>query len=245
MRNFTIATALSAHNVGGRGGFPFNGSMPGYHNVGASEVMDFVANMGGGGGGGIGLPPVTQPASTAAPTQCPTCPPNIDPRIWAAVFRRFGAMGCGQLCNLSGGNPGLGYGGMCPSPTPPAIPVDARGCSQGWLQCKQPIAVRALAVAAGASVQITVTPRRVARAYQFYYSGAASTFEIAAIEVDGTQYLGSGVPIPADRYNAQVTDHSIDVGEFSSTTPLLITVTNFTVAAADFRGTLDVAASRS
>lgn len=221
MRQFS---KMHEHNVGGRGSFGFMGSQPGFHNVGEYSASGQMVS---------------------APGQCPTCPPGIDPAMWRDIFRRFGASGCAQLCNLSGGTPGLGFGGMCPSPRPPQIPVSADGCAQGWLQCKQPLAVRALAVAAAATVVITVTPRRVARAYQLYYVGAAASFEIAGIEVDGTQYLGSAVPVSADRWANAVTDHSIDVGEFSSTTPLLFSVTNITAGPLDFRAVFDVAASRS
>jgi hypothetical protein len=216
--------------------------LPQQHNLGqwSPNIMDTIAAAirptGPPGGGAV---------SPADGSTCPQCPPGIDINTWLQVWRRFGMQGCAKLCNLSGGTPALGFGGMCPAPTPPTIERDANGCAKGWLQCKQSLGVTSLAVAGAAIVPVTVTPRRVFKAYQFYYHGAANSFVITSINVDGVEYLGSAVGVNADRYNATVTDHSIDIGEFSSTTPLIMSVQNITAGALDFRGTLDGSASRS
>lgn len=177
------------------------------------------------------------------PAGCPSCPPGVDPQVWVDIFRRHGLAGCRQLCNLGGGTPGLGFGGY-DAPPQLQLPKDARGCEQGWIQRKQPLAMNASAVGAGATATITVTPRRVVRAYQWVYSGPALTFTVLSIQVDGVEYVGNTNGFAADAYAAAVTDHSFDIGEFSSTTPLIAQVTNTTGAAATFTSTWLVAASR-
>lgn len=228
---------------------------PHQHNLGAAsvalprELNNFLV--------AAGYQPPTAPPNAGgwngvpdANGQCPACPPGVNPEFWVALFRRFGRSGCAQFCNLTGGTPGLGYGGMCPAPKPPSgveTYVDENGCVQtkGWLQCKQPLGVQQLAVAAGASATITVTPRKTYKAYQFHYTGAAASFVITSLNVDGVEYLGSSVPVPADKWAGVVTDHSIDIGEFSSTTPLFMGITSIAAGAADFRGALDGGAART
>lgn len=180
--------------------------------------------------------PMPSPANTSG--QCPRCPPGIDPNLWREVFRRFGLSGCLKLCNLPGGTPGLGYGGDCGPPQKPMIPVDANGCTRGWVQCKQALAIAADAVAAGATVAITVTPRQAFRAYQLITFDTASAFDIMGMNVNGVEYLGSSVGVPAASWQPAITDHSVDIGEFSSTTPLIFSVRNNGGAAANFRATL-------
>ena len=78
----------------------------------------------------------------------------------------------------------------------------------------------------------------MAVARQFFYGGAATTFTIDTVVVNGQDYLNGA--IIADRYGGIVDDLSVDWAKgFSSTTPMLMTVTNFSGAPADFRGVLD------
>lgn len=148
-------------------------------------------------------------------------------------------------CHSPTGWPGIGgYPGCAPVPAP-EVPMDPRtGCAIGWDQCKQDLSVQSLAVPAGTQVQITVTPRRVYTPYYYIYLGALGTFTIDSVQVDGTEYLGSAVPELADTYQPIVTDLSVSWGQFSSTTPLIMLVTNISGAPADFRSTLKGVASR-
>ncbi len=140
---------------------------------------------------------------------------------------------------------GAGYDNCGVTP-PPQIATGPDGCPEGWNQCKQDLAVDSggTLVAAAATVIITVTPRRVFTPYYFIYPGALLTFTIDKVEVDGVNYLGSDVPILADNYQPIVTDLSVQWGQFSSTTPLKVTVTNISIADARFRGALKGVASR-
>ena len=152
----------------------------------------------------------------------------------------------GNGCS-TGTGVGLGYPPSCgPGAGPmPGIPVGADGCPEGFLQCKQDLPITSLAVAAGANATITVTPRRVALPYQLYYHGAANSFVFISMRIDGVEWLGTDAGgVNADRYNATVTDHSISLAQFSSTTPLIVVVNNITAGALDFRATLSVVASR-
>lgn len=197
-----------------------------HHNVGGLPATSMVA-------GDWDPAPANSPGG-----QCPRCPPGIDPRLWAATFRKYGLSGCVKLCNLSGGTPGLGYGGDAPPPSRPEIPVGEDGCARGWVQSKQPLAVAADAIGAGLTVTITVTPRQAFRAYQLVTFDTASAFDIMSLNVNGVEYLGSAVGVPAATYQPAVTDHSVDIGEFTSTTPLLFSVRNNGGAAANFRAVL-------
>lgn len=201
--------SFTKHNVGGFGFMA--GQLPYSHNLGQD--------------------------SGAPVHQCPACPPGIDPMRWVEVFRRYGLAGCRQLCNLAGGTPGLGYGGFNDAPRGVEIPRGPDGCPQGWVQRKQPLAMSASAVAAGATATITVTPRRVVQPYQFVYSGPLLTFNVDSLQIDGVEYCGNTGGFTPDAYAPTVTDHSFDLGEFSSTTPLIARVTNTSGAAATFTST--------
>lgn len=184
--------------------------------------------------------------SPADGSTCPRCPPEIPRPTWVDVWRRFGIAGCMRLCNLPGGTPGLGYGGMSGPMDPPPIQRDPNGCAVGWNQPKQPLGAQALAVAAGATAPpITVTPRQSFQPFQLIFTGTPDAFEILSMNVNGVEYVGSGVPISADAYGPQVTDHSVSLGMVTSTTPLIMLVRNYSLAAGDFRATFMGAASRS
>jgi len=135
-------------------------------------------------------------------------------------------------------------GMMCPPRPNPNVPMGADGCPTGWVQCKQPIAANAIAVVAGTTVLITVTPRRSATPRQYFYTGADGVFTIDDISIDGTSLnVGS---VPADLYKASAngTDNSVDWSEFSSTTPLQLTVTNFSATDADYRSAVVASVNR-
>ena len=208
------------------------------HNVGASAMgaaLDqyIMANQGNAG--------ATSPADGST---CPACPRDQNPQVWRDVWLRWGRAGCARLCNLSGGTPGLGYGGMAPSYEPPRVEVDDRGCNMGWNQAKQPMGIGATAVVAGGIVPISLIPRKTARAYQYIYHGPADTFAFTSMDNNGVQMLGSSVAVNMDAWAELVTDHSIDTGEFSATTPLALQVQNTSGAPATFTGTFMVIASR-
>lgn len=202
-----------------------------HHNVGnaAAAMQALVAG---------GWSPTGQPAPAADVAACPRCPDGIDPKLWRAAFRKWGIAGCLQLCNLPGGTPGLGYGGDAPAPHRPRVEVDENGCARGWVQSKQPLAIAADAIGAGLIVPITVTPRQTFKAYQLVTFDTGSIFDITSMNVNGVEYVGSSVGVPAATWGPAVTDHSVDIGEFSSTTPLIFAVRNNSGAAANFRGTL-------
>jgi len=172
------------------------------------------------------FPPGTTPGAGAG-----GCPPGMSPLDW---FR--------LLWHMRGGT---GANGMVCAPRPnPDVGMSPDGCADGWIQCKQPIAANALQVGIGLSVQITVRPRREATPRQFYYTGAAQTFTIDEIDIDGT--LLSVGAVPADLWNASSNsvDNSVDWPKFSSTTPLLLTVTNISGALADFRSAVVASVNR-
>lgn len=146
----------------------------------------------------------------------------------------------------NGGGGGMQYwpgqpGGCNPVPIP-VVPEGPDNCPQGWVQCKQPIPMTSLAVGAGATVPITVTPRRVATPVEFVYTGALLSFTIDSILIDGTDYFDGAVP--ADVFQPAMTDLRVQWGQFSSTTPLVATVTSIAAGAADFRGTIMAAVAR-
>jgi len=140
---------------------------------------------------------------------------------------------------------GVGYDG-CGATPPPRIPRNEEGCPEGWNQCKQDLAIDsgATLVPVGGTVIVQVTPRRVFTPYYFIYPGALATFTLDKIEVDGVNYLGSDVPILADTYQPVVEDLTVQWGQFSSTTPLFVTLTNISAGDARFRGALKGVASR-
>ncbi len=129
-------------------------------------------------------------------------------------------------------------GTVCAPHSSPPVPRNADGCLAGKIQCKQPIPTDALAVGIGATVLITVTPRSMAVGRQYFYGGTAGAFTIDSVIINGRDYLNGA--ILADRYGGIVDDLSVDWGDgFSSTTPLLMTVTNISGAVDDYRGVID------
>lgn len=179
-------------------------------------------------------------ATAAAAMVSPQNTPGLSPEERQLLAR--------LLLKCKGGTGSIAQGlgiGACEQQPLPDIPVGPDGCAEGWVQCKQDLPVNALAVAVGGTVPIVVTPRRVATPYQWYYHGAANTFEVTSIRIDGVEYAGTDVgAVNMDRYNATVTDHSVSWAQFSSTTPAVISIRNFSATIADFRSTLSVAASR-
>jgi hypothetical protein len=135
-------------------------------------------------------------------------------------------------------------GMACPPRPAPRLMVDPNGCTNGWLQCKMPLAANALDVEPGETVIITVKPPRSATPRQFIYTGPSSTFEIVDVSV-GRIGLQVG-EIPADVYasSANAVDLSVDWLEFNANTPLDISVRNFSNVQSSFRSAVIVTADR-
>jgi hypothetical protein len=142
-------------------------------------------------------------------------------------------------------NVGGGCEPYCPPSTAPNVPRSADGCPAGWLQCDQPLGVVEEDVGIGASATITVTPRRPYAVDTFLYLGGAGAFTIDSLEVDGTEFLGSSVPVSADTWAATVRNLTMRLKEIGPTTPLTMRVTNISGAAATFRGTFRGRAARA
>lgn len=183
------------------------------------------------GGYPVPLPPLEHPS-------CGPCGggPGIDPGAAAAYAEWL-------FFQQRGGSMGAGYPACPPHPNPP-IPLSAEGCPEGSIQCLQPLSVTSdAAVVSGTTVVITVNARSMAVAREFLYGGVAGDFTLDTINVNGKDYLNGA--IVADRYLPAVDNRAVDWGGgFSSTTPMLITVTKISVGDAFFRGVLDCSVDR-
>lgn len=146
-------------------------------------------------------------------------------------FNRAGNVAVGEYCDVR---------------PPPPIQMGPDGCPQGYLQCKQPIAADALAVAASGTATIVVTPRRAAVARQWIISAASAlTFTIDELQVDGTLLNVNVVTAEAWSAAANGVDYSVDWPPFDSNTPMNIVVTNLdAMAAQDFRSVVFATVNR-
>ncbi len=192
------------------------------------------ANIPGGGSSGTINPQpgvVVTPAPGTGGGCAGNCPPMLDPRLLAHL-----------AWLMKGGFQGDGLGSCSPYPNPP-VPIGADGCPEGRTQCLQPLPVRQAGIAAAASATITVPVRSLAVPREFLYTGAAATFTIDSVSVNGVDYLNGA--IPAERYAAAIENRAVDWGPgFSSTTPMTIVVTNISGATAAFDGVLDASVDR-
>lgn len=145
------------------------------------------------------------------------------------LHNRGGSIGTGLTCDPRP-NPPLQYNGPCP---------------EGWIQCKQPIGCNALAVAAAATAQIVVTPRRGATPRQFIVAAQpALDFTVDVIQVDGTILNIGNLMAEAWSAGANGVDYSVDWPPFDANTPLLMDVTNISGGMADFRAVLICSVNR-
>lgn len=197
----------------------------------------------------LDIPPPSGPCVPPPPVGTPdgngggVCGCGATPELLRWVMQVYGPDALARVVWATrGGTVGQGY--PCAPQPLPELPRDADGCKVGWQQCKLPLPVNALQVDPGETVDIVVSPPYDAVADSFMYIGPTQTFTVDNVRIGLTDYIQG--PIAADTWNASVNgaDYSVQFAPFSSSTPLIMSVTNVSGFIATFRGTMQVRANR-
>lgn len=122
-------------------------------------------------------------------------------------------------------------GGRCGRSSPMLQAAADAPCSP--VQCEYPLVAIFPNIAAGASATRTITPTNTAQGVRITAFGPAQTFTLDSVSIDNSTYVGGSGGVPyVDLYFAGNNYRGVVLPEITANTPVSITVTNTSAAAA-------------
>lgn len=116
--------------------------------------------------------------------------------------------------------------------SPSSINVNAKPSHVGG----RILPITSLSVAAGTSAVVTLNPQDDFRPERLIYAGAASTFSISDVRIKNVPQTISAGEVPADAFSPNAVDQRLNFSACPVGGQIQLTVTNFSGAAAIFRG---------